>query len=50
MSPHRAEPVPRSVPARVALSTVSVYPESPAAAFEIASRLGYDGQIGRAHV
>ncbi|MEI6624461.1 MAG: sugar phosphate isomerase/epimerase [Actinomycetes bacterium] len=27
----------------MALSTVSVYPESPAAAFEIASRLGYDG-------
>lgn len=30
-------------PAKIALSTVSVYPESPAAAFEIASRLGYDG-------
>jgi sugar phosphate isomerase/epimerase len=29
--------------AAVALSTVSVYPESTAAAFEIASRLGYDG-------
>lgn len=29
--------------AKIALSTVSVYPESPAAAFEIASRLGYDG-------
>lgn len=28
---------------RVALSTSSVYPESTAAAFEIASRLGYDG-------
>lgn len=33
----------RSAPAKIALSTVSVYPESPAAAFEIASRLGYDG-------
>ncbi len=30
-------------PAKIALSTVSVYPESPAAAFEIAARLGYDG-------
>jgi len=29
--------------AKVALSTVSVYPENAAAAFEIASRLGYDG-------
>jgi sugar phosphate isomerase/epimerase len=29
--------------ARVALSTASVYPESTASAFEIASRLGYDG-------
>lgn len=29
--------------ARVALSTASVYPESPAAAFEIAAGLGYDG-------
>ena len=29
--------------ARVALSTASVYPESTAQAFEIASRLGYDG-------
>lgn len=35
--------LPQPAPARVALSTVSVYPESPAAAFEIASRLGYDG-------
>ncbi len=33
----------KSAPAKIALSTVSVYPESPAAAFEIASRLGYDG-------
>jgi sugar phosphate isomerase/epimerase len=30
-------------PARVALSTASVYPESTAAAFEVAARLGYDG-------
>jgi sugar phosphate isomerase/epimerase len=30
-------------PARVALATASVYPESTAAAFEIAARLGYDG-------
>ncbi|MEN3360219.1 MAG: hypothetical protein V7637_4201, partial [Mycobacteriales bacterium] len=29
--------------ARVGLSTASVYPESTAAAFEIAARLGYDG-------
>jgi len=35
--------LPKVAPAQVALSTVSVYPESPAAAFEIASRLGYDG-------
>ena len=45
-SPHEPAPSgarPRSVPARVALSTVSVYPRVPAAAFEIASRLGYDG-------
>ncbi|WP_420903365.1 sugar phosphate isomerase/epimerase family protein [Streptomyces boncukensis] len=35
---------PVSVPAaKVALSTASVYPESTAAAFEIAARLGYDG-------
>jgi sugar phosphate isomerase/epimerase len=33
-----------SVPsAKVALSTASVYPESTAAAFELAGRLGYDG-------
>lgn len=30
-------------PARVTLSTASVYPESTAAAFEMAARLGYDG-------
>jgi sugar phosphate isomerase/epimerase len=29
--------------AKVALSTASVYPESTAAAFEVAARLGYDG-------
>jgi sugar phosphate isomerase/epimerase len=29
--------------ARVALSTASVYPESPAVAFELAARLGFDG-------
>lgn len=29
--------------ARIGLSTASVYPESTAAAFELASRLGYDG-------
>lgn len=43
-----ARPRTRSTPVRVpdakiALSTASVYPESTAAAFEIASRLGYDG-------
>ena len=33
-----------SVPsARVGLSTASVYPETTSAAFEMASRLGYDG-------
>ena len=36
-------PVVRSAQAKVALSTVSVYPEGVAAAFEIAGRLGYDG-------
>ena len=30
-------------PAQVALSTASVYPETTAAAFEIAAKLGYDG-------
>src|SRR5205823_6100229 len=35
---------PVSVPAaRVGLSTASVYPESTATAFDMASRLGYDG-------
>src|SRR3954454_19903966 len=38
-----AEPVVRIPDAKVALSTASVYPESTAAAFEIAARLGYDG-------
>ena len=33
----------RVPPAKVALSTVSVYPEGTAVAFEIAARLGYDG-------
>jgi sugar phosphate isomerase/epimerase len=39
-----SETSPVSVPgARVALATASVYPESTANAFEIATRLGYDG-------
>ena len=39
-----ASPAVARVPAaRVAMSTASVYPESTAAAFEIAGRLGYDG-------
>ena len=39
-----AVPAAVSVPsAQVALSTASVYPETTAAAFEIAGRLGYDG-------
>ncbi len=38
--PHRGVVVPD---AKIALSTASVYPESTGAAFEIASRLGYDG-------
>jgi sugar phosphate isomerase/epimerase len=42
MSPRPLPPV--SVPAaRVGLSTASTYPESTAAAFEMAARLGYDG-------
>jgi sugar phosphate isomerase/epimerase len=36
-------PVARVPNARVALASASVYPESTAAAFEIAARLGYDG-------
>ncbi len=43
MTEHSPSPVVRSAPAKVALSTVSVYPEGSAAAFEIAGRLGYDG-------
>lgn len=43
MTAHSSNPVVRSAPAKVALSTVSVYPEGSAAAFEIAGRLGYDG-------
>jgi sugar phosphate isomerase/epimerase len=39
----RAAAVARVPGARVALSTASVYPESTAAAFEVAARLGYDG-------
>jgi sugar phosphate isomerase/epimerase len=39
-----AVPAAVSVPsAKVALSTASVYPETTAAAFEVAGRLGYDG-------
>ncbi|NJQ03646.1 sugar phosphate isomerase/epimerase family protein [Streptomyces zingiberis] len=38
-----AQPVVRPPEVKVALSTASVYPESTAAAFEIAGRLGYDG-------
>jgi sugar phosphate isomerase/epimerase len=42
VTPRPLQPV--SVPAaRVGLSTASVYPESTAAAFEMAARLGYDG-------
>ncbi|HEY9389653.1 MAG TPA: sugar phosphate isomerase/epimerase [Mycobacteriales bacterium] len=38
------EPHPVSIPkAKVGLSTASVYPESTAAAFALAARLGYDG-------
>ncbi len=36
-------PLPHVPAARVALATASVYPESTAAAFEVAARLGYDG-------
>src|SRR3712207_8937231 len=38
-----SEPVVHVPAAQVALSTASTYPESTAAAFEIAARLGYDG-------
>jgi sugar phosphate isomerase/epimerase len=38
-----AAPVWQEPAAKVALATASVYPESTAAAFEIAGRLGYDG-------
>ena len=42
--PSDRTPVVVRVPdAKIALSTASVYPESTAAAFEIAGRLGYDG-------
>ncbi len=43
LSPREAASAVRVPAARVALSTASVYPESTAAAFEIARRLGYDG-------
>lgn len=39
----KVNPAVRVPDARIALSTASVYPESTAAAFEIAARLGYDG-------
>ncbi|MDZ7578470.1 MAG: sugar phosphate isomerase/epimerase [Candidatus Nanopelagicales bacterium] len=39
----KTTPAVRIPDAKVALSTASVYPESAAAAFEIAARLGYDG-------
>ena len=41
MSPRRSPITPSN--AKVALSTVSVYPEGTRAAFEIAAKLGYDG-------
>jgi sugar phosphate isomerase/epimerase len=37
------EPLLKVSPAKVALSTTSVYPETTSSAFELASRLGYDG-------
>jgi sugar phosphate isomerase/epimerase len=48
VSPRRPAPTGRTRPvevphARVGLSTASVYPENCATAFELASRLGYDG-------
>ena len=42
-SPADRPAVVRDSPAKVALATASVYPESTANAFEIAARLGYDG-------
>ena len=42
-SPADSPLVVRESPAKVALATASVYPESTANAFEIAARLGYDG-------
>ena len=42
--PRRSDDVAARVPAaKIALSTASTYPESTAAAFEMAARLGYDG-------
>ena len=41
-SPARPQPV-RVPPAKVGLSTSSVYPETTSSAFELARRLGYDG-------
>jgi sugar phosphate isomerase/epimerase len=42
--PRRSDDVAATVPAaKIALSTASTYPESTAAAFEMAARLGYDG-------
>nr|WP_322766222.1 sugar phosphate isomerase/epimerase [Frankia sp. Cr1] len=44
IAPRRADRTTARVPsAKVALSTASTYPESTAAAFEMAARLGYDG-------
>ncbi len=42
-TPPPLSPVVQAPPAKVGLSTASVYPESTATAFEIAARLGYDG-------
>lgn len=44
IGPHKkAHPLIKVPAARVALSTSSVYPETTSSAFELASRLGYDG-------
>ncbi|MGO1974787.1 MAG: sugar phosphate isomerase/epimerase family protein [Propionibacteriaceae bacterium] len=42
-TPTEVAPLVKVPPAKVALSTSSVYPETTASAFELARRLGYDG-------
>ena len=49
--PIRTEPQEPAAPdVQVTLSTASVFPRRVPLAFESAAELGYDGEIGRAHV